>query len=379
MASAALHFTESFEAQLDDLLFRICNELQLDDTRYKLAVTHYQAVETCLDSQDSLSRLRPAIYPQGSMRLQTTVKPLVGEEYDLDLVCQMSCGTTAFYQPVDALNLIENALSANEKYAAMIERKNRCIRLNYEHQFHMDILPACPDTNRGGTCLLVPDRELRSWTVSNPKGFAAWFDERARQRTVFAKAEPIPTPEAVRHKVPLKLAVQLLKRERDLRYTNKSCAGPISIVLTTLAGNLYRGEESVSMAVGNILAEIAESVRVSHPRLVVLNPSNRDEDLSERWDSNPNAYREFANGIADFKAQWNALSTLRGIDKLARALERLFGEQLAKLAIEKQARDIESARSRNELAVKKGSGIVTGLASVSSIPVRPNTFYGEAE
>jgi len=35
--AAAPFFTESFESQIDDLLLRICVELQLDETRYKLA------------------------------------------------------------------------------------------------------------------------------------------------------------------------------------------------------------------------------------------------------------------------------------------------------------------------------------------------------
>ena len=369
MATApASFFTESFETQLDDLLMRICIELQLEDNRYKLAVASYQAVGKWLESQSLVMRLRPTIYPQGSMLLDTTVKPLLGDEYDLDFVCEFICGTTFFREPAEALNLIERSLRANGAYDPMVERMNRCVRLNYAREFHMDILPACKDTQNGGTCILVPDRRLHDWTPSNPKGFGAWFSDRARQvflRTLLEKAAPIPAQQNAERKPPLKLCVQLWKRWRDVRYKGNPDTAPISIVLTTLAGLIYRGERSVAAAIGNILEETANAARTTHPRLVVLNPSNHDEDLSERWDSNSGSYREFVKGVIEFESQWKALAQARGIDKVARALEGLFGAEIAKRVVEKQTRDIEAARSRNEIGMRKGSGIITGLVSSS--------------
>lgn len=381
MATAALtRFTESFEAQVDDLLMRICVELQLDESRYKLAEANYQAVGKWLEQQSSLAQLTPAIYPQGSMLLNTTVKPLFGDEYDLDFVLEFICGTAFFRDAADALNLVEQALRTNRVYDPMVERKNRCIRLNYAHNFHMDILPACKDQHKGGTCILVPDRRLRAWSPSNPKGFGAWFDASGRQmirRTMLEKAAPLPVQQTAERKPPLTLCVQLWKRWRDVFYKSNPDMAPISIVLTTLAGRIYQGEQSVLIAMGKILEETANAAQSSQPRLVVLNPSNPDEDLSERWDSKPGAYREFVAGVTEFNAQWKALSQIRGLDKIARALERMFGEEIAKRVVEKQARDIEASRSRNELGIDRTSGIITGLASTSVQRIRPNTFYGE--
>jgi hypothetical protein len=377
----ALSFTESFETQIDDLLLRICSELQLDETKYKLAEAHYQAVGKWMEARESpVAVLKPIIYPQGSMRLNTTVKPLVGDEYDLDFVCELICLPSFFRHPVDALDLIERRLRDNETYRRMLERTNRCIRLNYEHQFHMDILPACKDPNNGGTCIVVPDRKLEDWKPSNPKGYASWFDSRASQVLIgqlLEKAEPIPDQEAVAEKATLKLAVQLLKRWRDIRYKSICDLAPISIVLTTLSAQAYRGERSVARAIAKILAEISELARTSYPRIKVSNPSNADEDLSEKWDAKPEAYREFVKGISDLDAQWKALMQTRGIDRVTRVLEDLFGEEIAKQVVEKQTRDIEAARGRNELSIKKGSGIITGLASSSAIPIPRNTFYGD--
>ena len=85
------------------------------------------------------------------------------------------------------------------------------------------------------------------------------------------------------------------------------------------------------------------------------------------------------SGVTEFNAQWKALSQIRGLDKIARALERMFGEEIAKTVVEKQTRDIEASRARHELGMQKASGIVTGLASTAVQQIRPNTFYGEPE
>jgi hypothetical protein len=83
--------------------------------------------------------------------------------------------------------------------------------------------------------------------------------------------------------------------------------------------------------------------------------------------------------LKSLRRDGKALFQLPGVDKVARALEQLFGEEVAKRVVEKQTRDIEAARARNELAMKKGSRIVTGLATGTAISIPRNTFYGEKE
>ena len=137
--------------------------------------------------------------------------------------------------------------------------------------------------------------------------------------------------------------------------------------------------QSTSRATKLILERISSMIRGTSGRLIVLNPSNRDEDLSERWITSPAAYREFTSGIQDLEKKWNALFQLRGIDKVARALEQLFGEEIAKRVVEKQTKDIQAAREQNQLVMKKGYGIVSGVATGAAISIPRNTFYGETK
>jgi hypothetical protein len=208
--------TQSFSYQFDDLLTRICSKLQISPTQHQLAETRYHAIGEWLSADGSrLAKYNPQIYAQGSLRIGTTVKPLFAQEYDLDLVCEIHVDPLLFPNPVELLNLVEGRLREHQIYNEMIERKNRCIRINYAGDFHLDILPACPDTASGATCVVVPDREARCWKHSNPKGFASWFDATAAEvRPEFKRfAEPLPEQVAAEDMVVLKLVVQLLKRD----------------------------------------------------------------------------------------------------------------------------------------------------------------------
>jgi hypothetical protein len=150
---------------------------------------------------------------------------------------------------------------------------------------------------------------------------------------------------------------------------------PISIVLTTLAGNFYRCQDSVSGALLGILDAIVSALPATG-HLVVCNPSNPKEDLSERWDKHPEAYGAFCIGIRRFATQWRKLNEQRGIPQIATALEQLFGETIAKDVISEQAKFIEAERRAGRLAVAATSGGLVSTAAAYSTPIRRNTFYG---
>jgi hypothetical protein len=381
MATTGRVFLESRQSQLDDLLARICAEIQLSPTRYDEAVARYQAVCRWLDGEGSaVASYEPTIYPQGSMRIGTTVKPLGREEYDLDFVCEFQVPASQVESPIDLLKHVTQRLEDHKVYRELLEVKNRCIRLNYANEFHMDILPACPDPQSGHQCIVVPDRESKAWKPSNPRGYADWFEKRCEltilvefsQRKFAADAEPVPAQEASHEKATLKHVVQLLKRWRDIYYQDRSEVAPISMVLTTLAAQFYRGHASVSEAITTILADIAAAINAAKPnRVYVLNPANPDEDLSERWDD-PASYAAFVEGITYICSAWKQVTSASVLQKGTDILEELVGEPM-KEAFKKQARDLQAAR--NSAALKTvGAGAISTMVGN---PIRPNTFHGD--
>ncbi len=120
---------DSATAQLDQLLQEVTVALQLTPTQYRLAEERYRAVGSWLgDPASTLAGLRPIIYPQGSMALQTTVKPREAEEFDLDLVLQVE---PISQDPLALYKRVYRRLADHGAYVQKLERMKRCIRLNY--------------------------------------------------------------------------------------------------------------------------------------------------------------------------------------------------------------------------------------------------------
>lgn len=373
--------TVSSNAQIDDLLIRVCEELQITPSQHEQAESRYNSVSEWLGAEDSpLAQYKPAIAAQGSLRIGTTVKPIGHNEFDLDLVCLLQADWEQITHPVALLDMVENRLKApGSRYKDLVERKNRCIRLNYANEFHMDILPACPHLTAGPGCVMVPDRAAQEWKPSNPTGYAKWFEGKtATLREVAVKAaEPLPEQETVDEKKPLKLAVQLIKRWRDIYYQPTLKTTPISIVLTTLAAEVYGGQTSIKDAMTGILDGIVAIIPPTG-RLVVLNPTTTDpkENFSERWDADPEGYAAFVAGIKSFKRQWDELGRRQGIHNIGPVLESLFGEKIYRIALANQAKATRKSHEGGKMGIQRGSGAVGVLGGIHSQAIPRNTFYG---
>jgi hypothetical protein len=369
--------------QIDDLLDRIAGKLQLSESAYGLAQDRYKSIATLLGQANSvLAKYRPDIYPQGSLRIGTTVKLRGRNEFDLDFVCEFQASPETFPDPLVLLDIIEEILLGNGVYRDKVERKNRCIRVVYADEFYMDILPACPNRSPGlygATCVLVPDCSAQAWKHSNPKGFARWYEGRAQEAIVsFRKAiEPLPEQQSYEDLATLNRVVQLMKRHRDIVFERLPKQAPISIVLTTLAAKTYLGHQSVSEAMTHVLNGICALIpNVAEGRLQVLNPTNPGEDLSERWDDDPEAYLRFVSWIKVFAKTWNDLLNVHGIQNAKIVLEKMFGERVARVAVEEHVKAFEAPRRSGGLAVQRGSGLIVPAATASTTAIPRNTFYG---
>lgn len=382
--------TYSKNHQLDELLQSICESLQISKTQYDQAETSYNAVANWLSEDETrFPDTDIDIYPQGSLKIGTTVRPILDQEFDLDFVCELNLDWKKHENPTEILDLIEERLLEHKVYKPMVERKNRCIRLNYKRDFHMDILPACPVKEDFNGCVKVPDRKLIDWKDSNPKGYASWFEDTAKDydfsfnnRILMEKSaeiEKMPGIEPIQIKPPLKRAVQLMKRYRDIYFEENPQDAPISIVLTTLAGEFYDKQPSVYDAIEGILEGILKASKTG--RITVYNPKNKLEVLSERWDEDPKLYKTFLAFIRDFQGKWQEINDSKeeGFVEVTTILKEMFGEQPINDGLNKQAKVNESFRQAGKLGVTT-TGLVSFAPNVSAegfTSVKRNTFYGE--
>ena len=138
------YVTASANRDLDEILDLIGVSVQLTPTQFDRAETSYHAVGEWLDAPDSpIRRYRPTAFAQGSLALDTTVKPLSHTEFDLDLVCLVQVSDTV--SPAAVYDFLLKRMRDHGTYDKIIVEMPRCIRLDYSGDFHLDIVPAVPE------------------------------------------------------------------------------------------------------------------------------------------------------------------------------------------------------------------------------------------
>jgi hypothetical protein len=360
----------NYSSQRDDILSRVAKSLQLDNTRRERMESAYEALSSIIHEDDGFFKdLEIDIYAQGSVPIGTTVKPWQGDEFDLDIVLHIKKPFHNF-SPQEIYNALLKKLENDGRYSHMVQKKRRCIRLKYTGDFHMDILPGCIIILTDEHNLKVPDRELRTWADSNPKGYAEWFLNKAnnvtqgavenRYRGLFslkAKVEDLPEDDFYKKK-PLQTAVQLIKRYRDIYFQNNMELATSSVILTTIAATFYNGERSIFDTINNILSSIqSESgrLKMQSTRIRIYNPVNPNEDFTEKWDTEPALYHNFILFTKDFYEKWQALKTEFSIS--APTYEKLFGENIYKGAVKQQ---LEQFGSRSSDPLYKAASLIIG-------------------
>ncbi|PRX57529.1 nucleotidyltransferase [Flagellimonas meridianipacifica] len=389
--------------QREDLLARIAESLELDESRSKKMESAYRAIYDVLQADTVFfSKVDFLVYPQGSKAIGTTTKPIGKDEFDLDIVVHIK-DPYYNYTSSEIYDHLIRVFNANDVYKPKLVKKNRCARINYAGDFHLDILPGCIILS-GGEKLMVPDRGLKSWTSSYPKGYIGWFLERAEnvRQPILKKAfgdyvllsegkaeqEDLPQ-EDYYSKVPLKRAVQLTKRYRDIFFSKKPEYRTSSIVLTTIFGELYEGEPSIYETIDNVLNKILgyysdyqnlyETKRI-FKRIKVLNPVNVDEDFTEKWDNDKEYYHQFIAFAKSYKEKWERLKN--GDFGVA---EELFGSTRTKTILSEQLKNMGKGKG-NDLE-KAGATIFSGKSLVDKkgnvgnegYPSKPNRNYGGIE
>lgn len=384
-----MYFTIGEKSQLNDILNRICEKLQLNSTRKERVETSYNALCNFISNSEYFGKFEKLdFYAQGSYSIQTTVKPKGGNEFDLDFILEIY-GDWKEENPLKLLKELHRIFIESDLYKDKVEVKTRCIRINYADDFHIDILPSFPERLwTVDTKLKVPDKEIKDWTDSNPKGYAKWFNDKCNteiELSVFeqksASIEPLPEAAPYAYTKVLRRAVQLIKRYRDIYYENKESNGVKSIIITTLAGYFYSGESDEYDCINSILDKIIKTIKDNNGQAFsIYNPTNEKEKLSEKWESDSKSYDEFCEFIYEFKLQWSELLTLPTFQEKANVIQELFGENISKEVLLEQAEYINKLRAVNKLAVDTKNGNLTSVIAPSSIAIKEvhkNTFYGE--
>ena len=234
---------------------------------------------------------------------------------------------------------------------------------------------------------MVPDKKEHSWAISNPKDYAGWFESKYIKEEqillksfsatmIMEKAEDLPEEPPYHLKQPLQRAVQLIKRFRDIFFEDDDEFEPSSIVLTTLCGHLYSGQNSIYGAIDGIVNNILSYIyKNPNQRIKVVNPVNPEEDFTKEWEKEPRYYQNFIKFIKALNELWQRIKTSSSID-INDVLKKYFGERYVVEALNKQGNYINELRKAKQTSISK-SACMASLAGIkNTVSDRPNLFYG---
>ena len=380
--------TNDIILKYNKLLENLSNELDISESRYKQAEERYEAVGKCIGREDSIvAEHSPDIYPQGSFRLGTVIKPITdAEEYDIDLVCllDLTKNQVSQKQLKEMVGYEIKSYATTNNMQSPPENGKRCWTLNYADgvQFHMDILPSLPDgnsfriflENKGLTtkwtelAIAITDNTLpnydqidENWLRSNPKGYGEWFKERmqvvsmARREELvslekYASVEDVP---AYEWKTPLQRAIQILKRHRGIMFVDDQENKPISIIITTLAALAYNNEGDLFDALQNIVNGMARYIENRDGVSWVPNPVNPLENFADKWHPEKYPQREvkFRLWLEQVRTDVDIALQAGDLRHMIEKLKPRFGDRLINEAAAKAFPDWHGSISAAAMAV----------------------------
>ena len=383
--------------QIEELFEDLSKAINISDELFKAADEEYSGLGKWINkkTQEDKSEHNVSIYPQGSFALGTVIKPISDEDdYDLDLVCLIEDGTNLSAEELK-VDLVKPWLLEYKKTKNEIEEKKRCWHVEYEDvpHFHMDVIPAIPryPSNTKSTMISITDKDRERIPVydfqgSNPKGYIKWFFGRCRNRPVNSVDGKLITYDMAeqedlkqnKNKTCLQKAVQLLKRHRDIVFENDLDNAPISIIITTLAGEIYKGENTIIdtiLGFANGVETYLNAHRKEDGSYSIPNPSYSGEDFADKWIEHPERQEAFFSWIKQLQKDLN-LETLMNLDRVAMGIliKKSFGNASGKFIFGLSGLKEAEAVKAGDVKVNTTTG---NLSRNGTVTVPPSKHYGE--
>ncbi len=368
---------------INEIYENIADELNISDSIFESASKSYKALGEYLESK--LEDYKVEVFPQGSMNLGTLIKPISeADDYDLDAVCKVH---NSFNDAGELKNLIGDILKKSERYSKMLQPEGkRCWTLKYADgsHFHMDILPSSPTGKLDNSIKIThKENEKYEFRISNPQGYAEWFDklQESERRKIFSTknamfSNKVEDLKNYNVRTTLQKTIQLLKRHRDIKYLNANDSErdnkPISIIITTLVGKMYTGEESIVDLILKFTNDYMKYIDIDlNGNYIIQNPVDNNENFADKWSIYPERKEAFFNWINDLKRDLiiNNFMLKEDLIEKANFLKSIFGGETISKVFEKREKE-------NSKSYIKRDNIATLTSTKTETKVKEHTFFG---
>jgi hypothetical protein len=371
---------DPFLHPLDAILADIAIAIQLPPGLHAKACDRYEAVRTYAEREGSpLHGLILGFYPHGSMAIDATTSTRgTDDEHDIDIVAPLAIPPDA--PPAGVLDLLYEAI-ADYPTSQKVERQTRCVTVRYADRMHLDITPAVrlPHGAERESHIFHahphdPPR-LHLHVPMNAYGFARWYQGRTPQEQWFAHAfderlrkaygmeiradaevDDVPGQVPLMTKSVTTVALQLLKRFRNIAYATTTGRIPPSVMISCFAGHAAQPGLSLSDMIIRQARMIAKALRQAGARrekVVVVNPIFQRDCFTDRWPENLSQQEDFA---AKLTALADSLEYIKRHETDLESLHEWLRDQFGGYVV---SGAISRFNQRNGQAVQSGSTAYT--------------------
>lgn len=387
-------------SRADALLMDVARRVQLSPTKHEEADKHFRALCAYVDRPGSpLEGLVLACYPGGSFATGTAIASSVQkDQHDVDVVMELDISPTS--RPQVVLETLFAAINGEpgSRYHGQVTLNSRCVTVTYEDGVRVDLMPIArlqgePD-KAGHLFHWKPTSNDSRHKPVNPWGFAEHFNANTQYDPVFASlfesrgltdealakfaTEPLPDRVPLSEKSARVVALQLLKRSRDVRFRARDSRKPPSIVLATIAlesAPTGRGLSDELVSIASHMARRLEIESVYGRTLDLRNPSYISDVFTDRWPSSLVAQDAY---IADLKYLVRQLGRLRdenaSMTELKTILNDLFGETPAGFALERMLEQSRRAIGTKGMLFNSHGKVLTGAGVAAAAAAGTNTM-----
>ncbi|MFA1820073.1 cyclic GMP-AMP synthase DncV-like nucleotidyltransferase [Virgibacillus oceani] len=337
--------------KLNDYFKKFVGNISLGATRLNRIDSAVANWESKLKDDEELSDIFEDYFPQGSYSTNTGIKPKKGKEFDVDVVLVLDINEQS--DRGDVINLVKDCIKSHEQFKDRVTAKDRCVRIEYANDFHVDVVPAMFYEE----ILKIPSKKEDEWVKTNPQGFTDWCTGiNSYTENYFIKT------------------VKILKYWRDENVGEDTA--PKSILLTTLLGNAFEEMPSLAETIIETLKNMISDIEGYLLFLtndddvpVISNPSLSEENLARNW--NKLKAERFNRKLNKLKSDCEDAIDEKNKDKSVEKWQDIFGSNfpsdLGEVA--SMAKSID----RGEVKVDETGS----LNKLTGTKIKDHRFYGE--
>jgi hypothetical protein len=268
--------------------------------------THVNGLWSAMANSEYLPNRPKDWQQQGSWAYSTIIKPRPGRDFDADIVLEFDDSNI---EPKEYLLRIRRALENHGVYEGKTELKNRCVRVNYAGEHHVDLVPLICIADRD----YIVNRQDNVTERAEPVAYAEWFN----QRDSWSGTQL--------HKV-----VRLSKYLRDTKGTHSTK----SVILTTLlAGRIEQGDSfsTTARALCVLIRRLSDYLGQFQFKPSLPDPACDKANFDHRWtQSEFETLRTVVSSLADRIDEAEAASTAEVATGRWRAL---FGDAFPEISV----------------------------------------------